>query len=203
VVVDHGCAEALVGYLSSDPNNEPLNAIMVIGFIALFSLSLATGLINECVCGVVIKVFTDSEKDYVKAASTWTIGQIEKYSSEHALHLTNQNGLTLLLEAHLDRNASDDLRTKSKRALKLIIKKCTEVEALQPLIDRVPKMILQYVVEQIAKLFSENPQARVPFVTSWSFQSVQRIEAESRTNLREQIESINNCYPNQLIISAE
>jgi 3-methyladenine DNA glycosylase AlkD len=54
-------------------------------------------------------MFTDGEKDYVKAATAWTIGQIGKHSSEHVLHLTNQNGLTLLLEAHLDRYASEDL----------------------------------------------------------------------------------------------
>jgi hypothetical protein len=47
VVIDHGDAEALVLYLSSDQNNEPLNAFMAIEFIASFSQSLTTGLINE------------------------------------------------------------------------------------------------------------------------------------------------------------
>jgi hypothetical protein len=65
----------------------------------LFSLRRATGLTNKDVCGVVIKVITDSEKDYMKAGSAWTIGQIGKQSSEHVLHLTYQNGITLLHEA--------------------------------------------------------------------------------------------------------
>jgi hypothetical protein len=67
--VDPGGAEALGCFLSSDPNNALLNAVMAIGLIASFSQSLATGLINEGICGVVTKVFTDSVKDYVKAAS--------------------------------------------------------------------------------------------------------------------------------------
>jgi hypothetical protein len=50
------CGEALVHNLSSDPNNEPLNAVIAIRFIASFSQSLATGVINEGVCGVVTKV---------------------------------------------------------------------------------------------------------------------------------------------------
>jgi hypothetical protein len=74
---------------------------------------------------------------------------------------------------------------------------------LHPLIDRVPKVILLYVAEQIANLLPKNLKARVPFVTSGGFQSVQRIEAEAGTNLREQIEAINHCYPNKPMISAE
>jgi hypothetical protein len=126
---------------------------MAIGLIESFSQSLAMGLINEGICGGVTKVFTDSVKDYVKAASAWTIGQIGKHSSEHALHLINQNGLMQLHEAHLDRYASHDLQRKTKRALKRIIDKCTDVEALQPLIDRAPnerELMEREVVEREA-----------------------------------------------------
>jgi hypothetical protein len=121
MVVDHGGAETLVRYLSSDPNNQPLNVFMASGFIASFSQSLPTGLIKEGGCSVVIKGFTDREKGYVNAVSAWTIGQIGKHSSEHALHLIYQNGLTQLHEAHLDRHASHDLQIKTKWVLKLII----------------------------------------------------------------------------------
>jgi hypothetical protein len=68
-----------------------------------------------------------------------------------------------LLEALMDRNALDDLRIKSKWALKLIIEKCTEVEALQPLIDRAPQEVLKNILEQLAKLLPKNPIAQVPF----------------------------------------
>jgi hypothetical protein len=74
---------------------------------------------------------------------------------------------------------------------------------LQPLIDRGPKVILHYVLEQIAKRYPKNPKARVPFIKSGAFQSVQRIEAEAGTKLREQIEAFNHCHPNQPMISTE
>jgi hypothetical protein len=80
---------------------------------------------------------------------------------------------------------------------------CVDSEAAQSLIDRAPKEILQYVLEQIAKLLPKNPKAQIPFVTTGVFQSVQRIEAEAGTKLREQTEAINLCYPNQQMISTE
>ena len=43
-----------------------------------------------------------------------------------------------------DSNASDDLKKKSSHALKVIIGKCTELEALEPLLgDAPPKVSLQ------------------------------------------------------------
>ena len=107
--------------------------------------------------------------------------------------------MALLLEAHNDPNAKEDLKIKTKRALKFIIGMTTEIEALQPLITTAPDKILAYVLEQISKLLPKNPKARVPFVTSGGFQAVQKIEAEPGSKIREYIDAINNCYPDQAV----
>lgn len=105
----------------------------------------------------------------------------------------------LLLDGHNDDTAGEDLKLKTKRALKFIVEKTTEVEALQPLIARAPPKILKYVLEQISKLLPKNPKARVPFVQSGGFQAVQKIQAEPGSKLRDYIDAINNCFPDQAV----
>ncbi|OHS94861.1 Sperm-associated antigen 6 [Tritrichomonas foetus] len=199
LVINVGGAAALVQYLKPESGNEPLNAVMAIGYIASFSQSLASTLINESAPAVVLNVFVSSKQEFVKAAAAWTLGQLGKHSPEHASTLTSLNALALLLDAHNDPNAKDDLKLKTKRALKFIIEKCTEIEALQPLITTAPEKILKYVLEQISKLLPKNPKARVPFVTSGGFQSVQKIPAEPGSKIRDYIDAINNCYPDQAV----
>ncbi|KAH0789944.1 Sperm-associated antigen 6 [Histomonas meleagridis] len=199
LVINIGGAAALVQYLKPEMGNDPLHAIMSIGYIASFSQTLATALINEGAPAAVLNVFVSSKLDYVKAAAAWTLGQLGKHSPEHASTLTSLNALSLLLDAHNDKNASEDLKLKTKRALKFIIEKTTEIEALQPLITTAPENILKYALEQISKLLPKNPKARVPFVTSGGFQAVQKIQAEPGSKLRDYIDAINNCYPEQAV----
>lgn len=173
-VIEFGGASALIQYLRPEGDNEPLNAIMAIGYISSFSQSLAMSLINENAAAVCLKTFTSSKLPSVKAAAGWALGQMGKHSPEHASSLTKHNVLELLLGTHLDSAATDEVKLKTKRALKLIIEKCAEIEALQPLINQAPENILKYVLLQILKLLPKNPKARVPFVTSGGFEAVQK-----------------------------
>jgi hypothetical protein len=168
---------------------------MVVGFIASFSESLAGALIHENAPPVVLKVFVSARQPHLKSAAAWTLGQLGKHSPEQASQLTSLNALALLLDAHNDKNAGEDLKLKSKRSLKVIIEKCNEIEALQPLIDPAPDKIRKYVIEQISKLLPKNPKAKVPFVASGGFQAVQRIPREPGSKLAECIDLINQCYP--------
>ena len=198
LVVTVGGAAALVQYLKSD--NEPLHAVMAIGFIAAFSQSLATTLIQEGAPSVVLNVFVSSKDNAIKAATAWSLGQIGKHSPTHASTLTQLNVLTLLLDAYNEAPKDEEnLRQKAKRALKFIIDKTTEIQSLQPLIKKSDQKILKYVLAQIAKLLPKDQKARVPFVTSGGFQEVQKIQAEPGTKIREYIEVINSCFPDHAV----
>jgi HEAT repeat protein len=199
MVINVGGAPALVQYLKPEAGNEPLNAVMAIGYIANFSQALASSLIQESAQVAVLHVFVQAKQAHVRSASAWTLGQLGKHSQEQASQLTSLNVLALLLDAHNDKNAGEDLKLKTKRALKMIIEKCNEIEALQPLIEPAPDKIKQYVLEQIAKLLPKNPKAKVPFVTSGGFQSVQKIVPEPGSKIREFIDPINGCYPEQAV----
>ena len=56
-----------------------------------------------------------------------------------------ENSSTILADA------SEDLRTKSKRSLKNVLQKCVHLPALEPLLETAPPEILKHVVGQFSK----------------------------------------------------
>ena len=198
LVMTVGGGSSLVQYLRAE--NEPLHAVMAIGFISAFSQALATSLIQDGAPSVVLNVFVSTKESSVKAAAAWALGQIGKHSPTHASTLTQLNVLALLLQANMEAPDDDEnLKQKTKRALKFIIDKTSEIQSLQPLIKNAPQNILKYVLEQIAKLLPKDQKARVPFVTSGGFQEIQKIQAEPGTKIREYIDVINGCFPDHAV----
>ena len=59
----------------------------------------------------------------------------------------NQNTISLIADA------SEDLQTKSKRALKNVLQKCVHLSALEPLLHDAPANILKHVVGQFSKVW--------------------------------------------------
>jgi hypothetical protein len=55
-------------------------------------------------------------------------------------------------------------KTKSKRALKAILAKCTHLQALQPLLRDSPVKVQKYVLRQFAQLLPHDVEARRAFV---------------------------------------
>jgi len=55
------------------------------------------------------------------------------------------------------------------------------------------------VVAQFSKVLPNNPKARRLFVTSGGLQKVQEIKAEPGSALAEYINTINNCYPEEIV----
>jgi hypothetical protein len=197
-VVDAGGATALVQYLK-DPANDALSAVMAVGFIASFSQALAQALLQESAAPVMLSVFVATKQIHVKSAAARTLGQLGKHAPEQASQLTSRNALALLLDAHNDENAGQDLKLKTKRSLKFIIEKCNDIDALQPLIDPAPDKIKKYVLEQISILLPKNPKAKAPFVASGAFQAVQKIEPPPGSKIQGYIEIINQCYPEHAV----
>merc|ERR1712065_91486 len=101
----------------------------------------------------------------------------------------------------VDPASSEDLRNKSKRALKTVITKCVHLPALDPLLHVAPPDILKYIVGQFAKVLPHDVQSRRDFVTNGSLQRLQEIQegAEPGTELRAHIDVINGCYPPTII----
>lgn len=88
---------------------------------------------------------------------------------------------------------------QAKRSLKNILQKCTHLPALEPLLHDAPANILKHVVGQFAKVLPHDSKARRVFVTTGGLKKVQEIKADPASALHEHINTINNCYPEEIV----
>ena len=88
---------------------------------------------------------------------------------------------------------------QSKKSLKNILQKCVHLPALEPLLHDAPPNILKHVVGQFSKVLPHDSKARRLFVTSGGLKKIQEIKAETGSALAEYINTINNCYPEEIV----
>lgn len=114
---------------------------------------------------------------------------------------------------------TNTISPQTKRALKCILEKTLQIEALEPLLQQsTPANILKYVIGQFAKILPHDVAARRAFVTSSGLQRVQEIAASygasvniqpgqlgqqqnalAGTKLGDYIRAINECYPEEIV----
>jgi 3-methyladenine DNA glycosylase AlkD len=199
LIVNAGGVGAMVDYVNEARGNGRLPGIMTLGYISAFSETLALAVIVAKGVPPLVDALVREPEDHIKSASAWSLGQIGRHSPDHAKALAVQNVFTKLLAVYINEESSEDLKTKSKRALKAVIQKCTHLEALEPLLKGAPQNILKYAVHQFAKVLPNDMEARRNFVTSGGLKKVQELQAEQGSKLREYIDSINVCYPEEIV----
>lgn len=164
LIVNSGGAAALVDYVFEAHGNNKLPGIMAIGYIAAFSETLAlAAIVSKAIPPLKDALVTEPE-DHIKAACAWTLGQIGRHTPDHARALAEGDVLRHLLACMVHEESSEDLKTKSKRALKAILAKCTHLQALQPLLRDSPVKVQKYVLRQFAQLLPHDVEARRSFV---------------------------------------
>ena len=104
-----------------------------------------------------------------------------------------------LLACFVHEDSSEDLKTKSKRALKAILAKCTHLQALQPLLREAPTKVQKYVLKQFATILPHDVEARRAFVQNGGLQFLQELDETSSGKLTEFIQQINACYPAEIV----
>ena len=77
---------------------------------------------------------TNETENHIQAAAAWTLGQLGCHSYNHAKAMAENDVLSHLLAVYKFEKSSEDLKKKSKRALKNILIMCTVLDALEPLI---------------------------------------------------------------------
>lgn len=199
LVVGAGGVAALVAYTNESAGNDRLPGIMCLGYIAAFSEALALSIIVANGVQPLMHALVTEPEDYLKSASAWSLGQIGRHTADHAKALADANVLPKLLAAFMSEQSSDDLVVKSKHALKFIIQKCTYLPALEPLLQQSPPAILKYIIAQYAKILPNDVAARKQFVASGGLQRVQEINPEPGSKLKEAIDAVNSCYPEEVV----
>ncbi|XP_034016494.1 sperm-associated antigen 6 isoform X2 [Thalassophryne amazonica] len=199
VIVSSGGIAAAIDYLGNCSGNLRLPAIMMLGYVAAHSENLAMAVILSKGVPQLALCLSEESEDHIKAATVWAIGQIGQHSPEHAKVVATADLLTKMLHLHMDANSSDDLKDKSKKALKTVLQKCTYLPGLEPLLYDAPSNILKHIICQYSKVLPHDSKARRLFITSGGLKKVQEIEAEPGSDLQEHINAINKCYPEEIV----
>lgn len=199
LMVNSGGIGALVDYIGDTKGATTLPAIMALGFTAAHSEHLAMSVIKFRGIVQLCLVLTEQEEDYVRASAAWALGQIGRHTPEHAKAVAQANVFPKLLEVFLSPTSSNDLQLKCKKALKNILQKCVYLPALNPLLQDAPANIIKHVLSQYSKVLPNDPKSRKMFVTSGGLRKVQELKAEPGTMLMEYINTINSCYPEEIV----
>ena len=59
--------------------------------------------------------------------------------------------------------------------------------------------MIKFVVHQISKVLPNDPKGRHDFVTSGGLAAVQSLEAAAGTQLKEHVDVIKSCYPEEIV----
>eukprot|EP00066_Takifugu_rubripes_P004508 XP_003967918.1 PREDICTED: sperm-associated antigen 6 [Takifugu rubripes] len=199
VIVNCGGLAAVIDSLGNYHGNERLPGIMMLGYVAAHSENLAMAVILSKGAPQLALCLSEETEHHIRAATAWSIGQIGRHTSEHAKAVALSNVLHRLLEFYLDTSSSEDLKDKSKRALKSVLQVCTHLPALEPLLYAAPNNILKHVLCQFSKVLPHDSKARRLFVTNGGLKRVQEIKADPGSLLQENINNVNGCFSEEMI----
>uniref|UniRef100_A0A1B6DNB5 Sperm-associated antigen 6 n=1 Tax=Clastoptera arizonana TaxID=38151 RepID=A0A1B6DNB5_9HEMI len=199
-VVDSGGLKPIIMIASKNKGSIRLPAIITLGFIAGHSEPLALAVIeSQAVTELALILMDDEEEDHVISAAVWTVFCIGKHSPLHTRSITKTDIFARLIQLLKSKKSSEDLKTKCKTTLKLCIHKCTDPEALEPLLKLATPEIFKHVISQYSKILPINASARRVFAASGSLRMLQQIQPEPGSNLMEHINIINSCFPEEMI----
>eukprot|EP00899_Mesostigma_viride_P026677 jgi/Mesvir1/7194/Mv19022-RA.1 len=201
LIVSNGGVGALVDYTLDSEGNNRLPGIMALGYIAAFSETLALGVIVSKGLPALCTALDREREDHVKSASAWSLGQVGRHSPDHAKAVADAGALQMLVGVHAAPSSSEDLKTKSKRALKAIIERLTYLPALDALVQEpyLEESVLKHTLAQLAKVLPNDGEGRHAFVTSGGFAKVQQLNSQPGSKLKEHIDVINSVYPVELV----
>jgi len=191
---------SLVDYVLESRGNNRLPGIMALGYIAAFSETLALSVIAEKALPSLVQAINEESEDHLKSATAWTLGQIGRHTPDHAKSISDTGILAVLVSLEGDGSSSEDLKTKCRRALKSIIGKLTHLPALDALVHRpLPEGVMKMVLEQAGKVLANDPSGRAQFVHSGGLAAVQQMAEAPGSKLKEAVEIINSCYPEEIV----
>lgn len=199
LIVNSGGATALIDYISEAHGNNKLPGIMAVGYIAAFSETLALAIIVSRGVAPLKEALVTEPDDHIKAASAWSLGQVGRHTTDHACAVAEGDVFRHLLACMIHQDSSDDLKAKSKRALKSILAKCTHLQSLQPLLREAPVKVQKYVLRQFASILPNDVEARRAFVHNGGLQFLQELNESVGGKLTQFIQRINNCYPPEIV----
>jgi 3-methyladenine DNA glycosylase AlkD len=198
-IVTSGGATFLVEFISNVKGDIRLYGILTLGFIAAFKYDLAKQVLRAKAITQLKDALQNEPHQHIKSAACYALGHIGRHSQDLAAEIANANVLALMLYHYMSPESSDDLKEKSKQALKKIIDACTSLSSLEPLLHVAPEKILKHILSQFTKHLKDNNVELKAFVSNGGLQRLQELKQRVHEPLREKIDEINSYYPDNIV----
>jgi hypothetical protein len=145
------------------------------------------------------RILVEEAEDDVRAATAWALGQLGKHSAKHAKIMGEEDVYRELIACFTAQYSSDDLKKKSRKALKFILGQCADLEALQPLLGDAPQKVQKYVLKQFADTLPNDAAARRTFVESGALKYIQELNQQVGGKLGDIIEQVKSIFPQDVV----
>jgi len=217
IIVNAGGIPAIIDYIDNANGTSKLPGIMTLGYISVFSDSLAFSVLLSKPIPTLLNILSnkDTMLESVMSACIWALGQMGRHSPEHAKILTDHGILQILLKlwkSYGDTKNEEpiDLKAKLKKTIKWILENTLDLISIEPLLSiETPLEILKPTIEQLTKIIPNDVNLRREFVTSGSLKTLQEIaqkyiskdpnNSTFYSKMAENIVIINNCYPEEIV----
>lgn len=188
----------LVDYMGDCHGNARLPAIMALGFVASYSETLAMAVMHSGGVPVLKDALVTEPEDHIKAAAVWALGQCGKHGVEHAQVLAEADVLRHLMAAMLHEEASDDLRDKAQRALRVTLTHCRHLAAMQPLLPIAPTRTLKLLLARFVEVLPEDQAQRRALVASGGLKLIQSLDTAD-AGVSELVDAVNDNFPPEVV----
>ncbi|MCQ2817499.1 MAG: hypothetical protein MJ252_09570 [archaeon] len=206
IICDAGGAGIIVDFITNIKGDSRLYGILSLGFIASFKSDLALNVIEARAITQLRDALQNEPSHHLKAAACYALGHIGRHSPRHAKEVSEANVLSLMLFYYKNAKSSEYLQEKAKNGLEKIISNCSNLSALEPLLQVSPDDILKDILVQYKKYLQlDNTELR-HFVQNGGLQKINELkigetvnQSEIGSTLIELINEINSFYPEEIV----
>ena len=137
--------------------------------------------------------------EQVKYACCFALNLIGSYSPQHANEFVNSGVLKTLLFYYMNKKIGDDLKEKSKKAIIEVIKKCSNLNNLEPLLHVSDRDILYPVLNQYVTYLKDNQTGLSNFARNGGLNKILSIKNTLEEPLLHLANEICSYYPNEIV----
>jgi HEAT repeat protein len=199
VIVNNKGVQVLIEYISTTKGDSLVNGVLALGLIAAYKEDYSMLIIKNNGVIELKKALETETNQSIKSIICFTLGCIGGHSASHAFEIAKEKLLSIILFYNMSYESSDELKNKSKEALKKIISVSNTVEHLEPLLQVASENILKHILFQIFKILKNSKEEMKGFMMSGGLSKVQELKGRVSEVMKLKIDEINSIYPYDVI----
>lgn len=199
VIVNNKGVQVLVEYVATTKGESLMNGVLALGLIAAYKEEFAMLIIKSNGVLELKKALENENNQSIKSIICFTLGCIGGHSALHSSEVAKEKLLSTMLFYNMSYESNDELKNKSKDALKKIISISNVVEHLEPLLQVASENILKHLLFQVHKILKNSKEEMKSFMMSGGLSKIQELKGRVSEVMKLKIDEINSIYPPDVI----